>query len=78
MNWFVTVRGRARQISRQVFARPLGYFSAEWERMPVRERRSVTALGIAIVLVGASLCIYLIFSSISALEESNADVREAL
>jgi type II secretory pathway component PulM len=78
MSLLVTIRGRARQLSRQIFSRPLGYLSAEWERMPVRERRSVTVLGIAIVLVAASLGLYLIFSNISNLEESNADVREAL
>jgi len=78
MSTLDTVRVRARQLSRQVLGRPLGYLSAEWERMPTREKRSVTILGIAIVLVAASLVIYLVFSSISDLEQSNADVREAL
>jgi type II secretory pathway component PulM len=78
MSTLDTVRVRARQLSRQVLGRPLGYLSAEWERMPAREKRSVTILGIAIVLVAASLAIYLVFSSISDLEQSNADVREAL
>jgi hypothetical protein len=63
---------------RQVLGRPFRYFAAEWDRMPVRERRSVTVLGIAVVAVAISLGIYLVFSSISDLEETNADVREAL
>lgn len=73
-----TVRARARHVWRQVLGRPLGYLGAEWERMPTREKRSVTILGVAVVLVAASLVVYLVFSSISDLEQSNADVREAL
>jgi len=73
-----TIRGRGRQAWRQVTGRPLGYLSAEWERMPMREKRSVTILGIAIVVVAASLVIYMVFSSISDLEQSNGEVREAL
>ena len=42
-----TIRGRGRQAWRQVTGRPLGYLSAAWERMPMREKRSVTILGIA-------------------------------
>jgi len=78
MSTLDTIRARARQLSRQVLGRPLGYLGAEWERMPAREKRSVTILGIAVVLVAASLVVYLVFSSISDLEQSNADVREAL
>ena len=78
MNLLITLRAKARQLSRRILGRPLGYLSAEWERMPVRERRSVTVLGIAIIVVAVSLAIYLIFSNISDLEETNADVREAL
>jgi hypothetical protein len=74
MSLLGTIRGR----SRQALARPFRYFSAEWDRMPVRERRWITALAIAVVVVATSLTIYLIFSSISDLEEGNADVREAL
>ncbi|HEY4187811.1 MAG TPA: hypothetical protein VGP07_22235 [Polyangia bacterium] len=78
MSLLLTIRNRARQLSRQVLGRPLGYLSAEWERMPAREKRSVTVLGIVIVVVAASLVVYLTFSSISDLEQNNADVREAL
>lgn len=78
MSLLATARGRARQLSRQLLGRPLGYLGAEWERMPAREKKTVTVLAIAIVVVAMSLAIYLVFSSISDLEESNADVREAL
>jgi len=78
MSTLDTIRGRVRQVWRQVMGRPLGYLSAEWERMPTREKRSVTILGIAIVVVAASLVIYLVFSSISDLEQSNGEIREAL
>jgi type II secretory pathway component PulM len=78
MSAFDNIRTRSRQLSRQILGRPVGYLSAEWDRMATREKRSITILGIAIVLVATSLVIYLVFSSISDLEESNAEVREAL
>lgn len=68
------VRGRARQ----VVGRPFRYFGAEWDRMAARERRSILLLAIAVVLVAISLVVYLVFSRIGDLEETNADVREAL
>ena len=74
MSLLTTVRDRAREIA----ARPFRYLSAEWDRMPVRERRWITVLAIAVVATTTLLGVYLIFSSISDLEEGNADVREAL
>ena len=68
------LRGRARQIA----GRPFRYLGAEWDRMAARERRSILALGIAVIVVAIALVAYLVFSSISDLEESNADVREAI
>ena len=68
------VRGRVRQI----LGRPFRYFEAEWDRMAARERRSIAVLAIAVVVVAVSLIIYLVLGRISDLEETNADVREAL
>lgn len=73
-NLFGSVRDRLRR----VFGRPFRYFGAEWERMAPRERRWVTGLSIAILSVVTGLVVFLVFSSISDLEEGNADVREAL
>lgn len=69
---------KARERVRGALARPFGYFAAEWERMAPRERRWVAGLSIGVLAVGTALGIYLIFSSISELEEGNADIREAL
>ena len=68
------LRGRVRQI----VGRPFRYFEAEWDRMAARERRSITVLAIAVVVVALSLVTYLVLGRISDLEETNADVREAL
>jgi Tfp pilus assembly protein PilO len=46
--------------------------------MAPRERRWVTGLAIAIVSVGTALGVFLFFTTISDLEEGNADIREAL
>jgi Tfp pilus assembly protein PilN len=59
-------------------ARPVTYFSAEWERMAPRERRWVAVLAVAVVVVSALLGTYFIFSNISDLEDGNADIRKAL
>jgi Tfp pilus assembly protein PilN len=59
-------------------SRPYAYFTGEWERMAPRERRWVAALAIAVITVAALLGTYFVFSSISDLEEGNADIREAL
>lgn len=74
MNPIATVRDRVAR----VFGRPVTYLSAEWERMAPRERRWVAGLAIAIVGVGTALGVFLFFSTISELEEGNADIREAL
>ena len=68
------LRGRTRRI----LGGPFRYFGAEWDRLAARERRSIAALGIAVAVVAISLVVYLVFSRISDLEETNADVREAI
>lgn len=73
-NAIVQLRSRLRRL----ISRPFGYFSAEWDRMPVRERRWVTGLAIVIVVLSLGLGVYLVFSTISDLQESGADIREAL
>jgi hypothetical protein len=74
MNSMVMLRTRFHRL----VSRPSAYFSAEWERMPVRERRWVTALAIAVVALTLGLGIYLVFSTISDLQQGGADIREAL
>jgi hypothetical protein len=74
----VTGLANLRVTLRGAFARPFRYFGAEWERMAPRERAWVTGLSIAIVVVAIALGVFLTFSSISDLEEGNADTREAL
>jgi hypothetical protein len=74
----MSVLVNARDKARRVFARPSSYFRAEWERMPPRERRWVAGLAIGVVVVASALGMFLVFSSISDLEEGNADIREAL
>lgn len=73
-NAMVKLRSRARRL----VSRPSAYFSAEWERMPVRERRWVAGLAIVIVVLSLGLGVYLVFSAISDLQDSGADIREAL
>lgn len=74
----MSVLASARQRARGMFAGPFRYFGAEWERMAPRERGWVAGLSITILVVATALGIYLLFSSISELEEGNADIREAL
>ena len=69
---------RARLKVAEALARPFRYFGAEWERMAARERRLIAALSIAVVVVGSALGVFLVYTSISDLEEGNADIREAL
>jgi hypothetical protein len=69
---------KVRDLLRSSLARPIAYFSAEWERYSPKQRRTlsilVAAIAAAIMLFGA----WWVFSSISDLEEENADIREAL
>jgi type II secretory pathway component PulM len=74
MNPIANVRERLGRI----FGRPFRYFGAEWERMAPRERRWVVGLAVAIVSVATALGVFLYFTTISELEQGNADIREAL
>jgi len=78
MSTFTDLRDKVRDKAWAILGRPFRYLAAEWDRMGTRERRSLTILAIAVVVVATALSIYLVSSSISELEESNADVREAL
>src|SRR5262249_21250832 len=57
---------------------PVGYFRSEWERMGPRRRRFVVGAMAAVVAIVLLLSASLAFTSISDLEEQNADIREAL
>jgi type II secretory pathway component PulM len=61
-----------------IVGRPFRYLAAEWDRLAARERRSILALGVTVIVLALSVIVYLLFSSIRELEESNADVREAI
>jgi type II secretory pathway component PulM len=62
----------------RALGRPFAYIGAEWDRLAPRERRSVTALIIAVIVVAVLLSVYFVFSRISDLEEGNGKIREAL
>ncbi|HTA18663.1 MAG TPA: hypothetical protein VK989_05190 [Polyangia bacterium] len=69
---------KVREAARRVLARPTAYLTAEWERLAPRQKRLLvvfvaTSLGLLTIL-GT----WWVFSSISDLEDENADVREAL
>jgi type II secretory pathway component PulM len=74
----MSVITKIREKTRSVFGRPFRYFAAEWERMAPRERRWVTGLAIAVVVVATGLGVVLVFNQISDLDEGNGDIREAL
>jgi hypothetical protein len=69
---------KVREATRRVLARPTAYLTAEWERLAPRQKRLLvvfvaTSLGLLTIL-GT----WWVFSSISDLEDDNADMREAL
>ena len=74
----MSVVSNVRESLARALARPMAYLAGEWERMAPRERRWVTALAVAIVVVSTLLGTYFVFSNISELEEGNADIRAAL
>jgi hypothetical protein len=69
---------KVREFGRRAFARPLGYFAAEWERLAPKSRRTLVILVGAFFGVCTLLGTWYVFSSISELEEDNAAIREAL
>jgi type II secretory pathway component PulM len=78
MSFLTTARESLSRGLTRTFAQPWAYVAGEWERMAPRERRWVAALAVAILVVSVILGTYFVFSSISELEDGNADIREAL
>ncbi len=74
----VSAFANLRQLSGRIFRVPAEYLRSEWQRMAPRTRRLAIGLATAIVAVVTLAGSYLAFSSISELEEQNADIREAL
>jgi hypothetical protein len=73
-NGLANIRGSAVRVA----ARPIGYLRSEWERLAPRERRLVTWLAGAVVVLGVTLFSWVQLSSISELDEENGKIREAL
>jgi hypothetical protein len=69
---------KVRDRARQVFARPIAYVTAEWERRSPKTRRNLAVLIASAMAVLVMLGGWWVFSSISDLEEDNAAIREAL
>jgi hypothetical protein len=70
--------GNLRQTVGRAVRWPAGYLHAEWERMGSRTRK--LALGLITAIVGVVILAgsYLTITSISDLEEGNAQIRDAL
>ena len=69
---------KLRELGQRLFARPIAYVTGTLDRLAPKERRTLaillgTGLGLA-VLFG----VWLVFGSITDLEEDNAAIREAL
>jgi type II secretory pathway component PulM len=69
---------KVRDSSRRALARPAGYVAAEWERLAPRERRLFAALAAALLGTATIVGTYLLFSSVSDLQDDNAAMRDAL
>jgi general secretion pathway protein M len=63
---------------REWVRRPKEYLGSEWNRMAPRERRLVTALVGAVVAFAVLVTGFIIFGSLSDIEQRNNDAREAL
>lgn len=70
--------GNLRDTATRWVRRPYTYLTGEWERLAPREKRWVTVLASAVVIVTMLLGAGAMFTSLSDLEEGNADIREAL
>lgn len=64
--------------ARRVVARPVAYFTGEWERWSPRQRLHFQVLVAAIVVAVIGFSAFVLFSNVSDLEEENAEIREAL
>jgi Tfp pilus assembly protein PilO len=58
--------------------RPLAYATTEWNRMAARERRLISVLASAVVMLAILLAGYLIIDSLQEISTSNEETREAL
>jgi len=74
----VSALGNLREAGARWLRRPVAYISGEWERLAPRERRWVTVLAVAVLIVTLLLGGGAVFTSLSDLEEGNSDMREAL
>jgi hypothetical protein len=74
----MSVASNLRESVRRGLARPVSYFSAEWERLAPKQKQFVTWATVAIVVGIVLIFTTIIFSSVSDLEEGNAEIREAL
>ncbi|HEX3698495.1 MAG TPA: hypothetical protein VH374_24190 [Polyangia bacterium] len=78
MSVLASAKESAGRVVGRIFGRPFAYIGAEWNRLAPRERRSVAALLIAVMVVAVLLSVYFVFSSIGELEEGNNTIRQAL
>ena len=69
---------KVREAARRVLARPTAYLTAEWERLAPRQRRFLVVFVATSLSLLTILGTWWVFSSISDLEDDNADIREAL
>ena len=67
-----------RETAGRWLSRPVSYFTGEWERLAPRERRWVTVLAVAVLIVTVLLSAGAVFTRLSDLAEGNSDIREAL
>ena len=74
----VVVRDRARELARRALARPVGYVTAEWERLAPRQRKLFVTFLATILGLLTIFGTWSVFSSISELEDGNAAIRDAL
>jgi type II secretory pathway component PulM len=69
---------KVRETARRLLARPTAYLTAEWDRLAPRQRRLLVVFVATSLSLLTMLGTWWVFSSISDLEDENADIREAL
>ena len=69
---------KVRETGRRVFARPIAYFTAEWERLAPKQRRNLAILLGSVLALLTVFGTWYVFSSVSELEDGNAAIRDAL
>ena len=67
-----------RETGRRLVRRPLAYLTGWWERLAPREKRWVTTLVGAVLIMSIILGATVSFSDIGDLEDGNAKIRDAL